>query len=286
MNPQSLPNRLAGMATVLAALAATAGLAVSGLYRDAPNWAQQARGTDLATLLLAVPILTIGLWTARRGSAAGRLAIIAGLLYLAYDYAIFSFSVAMNPLTALHITIFGLAVWGVMLSGRVPAIAAAGLGIAQTLSRRLAASLLVGFAGLFGLLWLSQIAAAAMTGVLPPDVERAGIATNPVYALDLALFLPLCAVAGIGLLRRSRAGALAFPMLIWVALTSASIIGGFVLAAFAGEEVPIVVIALVTGPGLASAILAAAPLLRRPAGADDAISVTTLGEIAPVVREG
>jgi len=281
MNPPPLPDRLAAMATVLAALAATAGLAVTGLYRDAPNWAQQARGTDLATLFLAVPILTIGLWTARRGSAAGRLAVIAGLLYLAYDYAIFSFSVAMNPLTALHITIFGLAVWGIILSGRVPAIAGAGLGLARTLNRRLTASLLIGFAALFGLLWVSQIAAAAMTGVIPPDVESAGIATNPVYALDLALFLPLSVVAGIGLLRGSRTGALAFPMLIWVALTSASIIGGFVLAAFAGEEVPIVVIALVTAPGLASAILAAGPLLRRPAGADDTISVTTLGGIAP-----
>ena len=284
MNPRALPTGLAGMATVLAALVAIAGLAVTGLYRDAPNWAQQARGTDLATLFLAVPVLAIGLWTARRGSAAGRLAIIAGLLYLAYDYAIFSFSVAMNPLTALHITIFGLAAWGLVLS--VPAIAATGLGLARTLNRRLTASLLIGFAALFGLLWVSQIAAAAMTGVIPPDVERAGIATNPVYALDLAFFLPLSAVAGIGLLRGSHAGALAFPMLIWVALTSASIIGGFVLAAFTGEEIPIVVIALVTAPGLASAILAAAPLLRRPAGAGGAIPVRTLGEIAPVVREG
>ena len=284
MNAQSLPTRLAAMATILAALAAAAGLAVSGLYHDAPNWAQQARGTDLATLFLAVPILAIGLWTARRGSPAGRLAIIAGLLYLAYDYAIFSFSVAMNPLTGMHITIFGSAVWGLMLNGR--AVVPSGLAIAHALNRRLAASLLIGFAGLFGLLWLSQVAAAALTGVLPPDVERAGIATNPVYALDLALFLPLCAVAGVGLLRSTRAAALAFPMLIWVALTSASIIGGFLLAALAGEEVPIVVIALVTAPGVASAIVAAAPLLRRPAGADNATSVPTLGEIAPVVREG
>jgi len=187
----------------------------------------------------------------------------------------------MNPLTALHIAIVGLAVWSLGLAWRVPAIAAAGRASAGALNRRLSASLLIGFAGLFGLLWLSQIGTATMTGVLPPDVELAGIATNPVYALDLAIFLPLCAVAGVGLLRRRRAGALAFPMLIWVALTSASIIGGFVLAALAGEEVPIVVIALVSTPGLASAILAATPLLRRPSGAKDAISVATLGEIAP-----
>ena len=91
---------------------------VTGLYVDAPNWAQQARGTDLATLFLAVPVLAIGLWTARRGSSAGRLAVVAGLLYLVYNYAIFAFAVAMNPLTVVHIAIFGLSLWSLLLAGR------------------------------------------------------------------------------------------------------------------------------------------------------------------------
>ena len=54
---QTISNRLAAIATLLAATAALAGLAISGLYVDAPSWVQQARGTDLATLFLAVPIL-------------------------------------------------------------------------------------------------------------------------------------------------------------------------------------------------------------------------------------
>ena len=111
----TIPNRLAAIATFLAAGAAFAGLAVRGLYVDAPNWVQQAQGTDLATLLLAVPVLAVGLWTASRGSSAGRLAVVAGLLYLVYNYAIFAFSVAMNPLTAVHIAIFGLALWSLLL---------------------------------------------------------------------------------------------------------------------------------------------------------------------------
>ena len=80
-----------------------------------PNWVQQAQGTDLATLLLAVPVLSSGLWTASRGSSAGRLAVVAGLLYLVYNYAIFAFSVALNPLTAVHIAIFGLSLWSLVL---------------------------------------------------------------------------------------------------------------------------------------------------------------------------
>ena len=67
----TISNRLAALATVLAAVAALAGLAVNGLYVDSPNWVQQAQGTDLATLFLAVPVLALGLWSASRGSLAG-----------------------------------------------------------------------------------------------------------------------------------------------------------------------------------------------------------------------
>src|SRR5688572_8820361 len=114
----AIPSRLAVIATVLAAAAALAGLVVTNLYVDAPNWAQQARGTDLATSFLAVPVLVIGLWNARRGSSAGHLAVFAGLLYLVYNYAIFAFAVAMNPLTAIHIAIFSMSLWSLLLFGR------------------------------------------------------------------------------------------------------------------------------------------------------------------------
>ena len=67
----TISNRLATGATVLAGIAASAGLLVPRLYVDAPNWVQQARGTDLATLFLAVPVLVIGLWAAGRGPPLG-----------------------------------------------------------------------------------------------------------------------------------------------------------------------------------------------------------------------
>ena len=145
----------------------------------------------------------IGLWTASRGSTAGRLAVVAGLLYLVYNYAIFAFSVAMNPLTAVHIAIFGLSLWSLLLAGRSAVDGAE--AVTERLNRRAAGGLLVGVGAMFGLLWLGQIATVATTGVLPPDLVKADISSNPVYALDLAFFLPLCALAGIGLLRRNGA---------------------------------------------------------------------------------
>ena len=259
----TISNRLAALATVLAAVAALAGLAVTGLYVDSPNWVQQAKGTDLATLFLAVPVLTLGLWTASRGSAAGRLAVVAGLLYLVYNYAIFAFSVAMNPLTAVHIAIFGLALWSLLLAGRF------GLDGAQSvtdrLNRRAAGGLLIGVATIFGMLWLGQIATVAMTGTLPRDLAKAGISSNPVYALDLAFFLPLCAIAGTGLVRRNGAAAFAFPMLVWVPLMGAGVLGGIMLMAAAGDQTAVPVGVAITVLGVVSSILAAVSIVRPQA---------------------
>ena len=116
----TIPNRLAAIATVLAAGRRPRRPRGPGLYVDAAELGAAGAGTDLATLFLAVPVLAIGLWTSARGSSAGRLAVVAGLLYLVYNYAIFAFAVAMNPLTAVHIAIFGLSLWSLLLAGRSP----------------------------------------------------------------------------------------------------------------------------------------------------------------------
>jgi hypothetical protein len=262
-----IPYRLAVLATVLAALASGAGIAVTGLYQDAPNWVQQAQGTDLATLFLAVPLTAIGLWASRRRYQVGPVAVLAGLLYLVYNYAIFAFAVAMNALTLVHIAILGLSLWSLVLGGRA-AVRAAG-GFADRLDRRASGALLVATGVLFGLLWIAQIATANVTGVLPPDLAKAGISTNPVYALDLAFFLPLCIVAGVGVLRGAPPRTVAFPMLIWVPLMGAGILGAFLLMAVADEEVPLPVAAVVAVLGLVSMLLVAHALIRSPSAEVD-----------------
>ena len=256
----TIGTRLAALAAGLAGIAALAGLMLPSIYVDAPNWVQQARGTDLATLFLAVPVLLVGLWTARHGSLAGRMAVVAGLLYLLYNYAIFAFSVAINPLTAVHIAILGLSLWSLLLGGRD--MAEKSRALADRLSQRLAGGLLVAVGGLFGLLWLVQIASTSMTGVLPPDLVKAGISSNPVYALDLAFFLPLCAIAGVGLLRGSGAAAWAFPMLIWVALMGAGVVGGFLMIAVAGDEIAVPIAVVIAGLSVVSGFLAVAAVVR------------------------
>jgi hypothetical protein len=266
LKTRSISNRLAAIATVLASLAAAAGLFIPGLYRDAPFWVQQARGTDLATLFVAVPVLALGLWAARRGSATGQLAVLAGLLYVVYNYGIFVFSVVMNPLTPVHIAIVGLGLWSLVLMTRGASLTEAGAPVAGGLYRRTSGVLLLGVATLFGLLWIGQIATTSTTGTLAPDLVRAGLSTNPVYALDLAFFLPLCALAGVGLLRRTAAAVYGYAMLIWVALMGAGVAGGFLFSAAAGEVVPVAVALVIGVLSVVSAVFAAAPIVRHASG--------------------
>jgi hypothetical protein len=178
----------------------------------------------------------------------------------------------MNPLTAVHIAIFGLALWSLLLAGRSAVEGAE--SVTDGLNRRTAGGLLIGVATMFGLLWLGQIATVATTGILPPDLVKADISSNPVYALDLAFFLPLCALAGVGLLRRNGAADFAFPMLVWVPLMGAGVVGGIVLTAAAGDQTALPVAVAITVLGVVSSILGAVALVR-PRAATGLLRPTT-----------
>jgi len=134
--------------------------------------------------------------------------------------------------------------------------------VTDRLDRRVAGAFLVAVGAMFGLLWLGQIATVATTGALPPDLVKADISSNPVYALDLAFFLPLCVVAGVGLLRRTGAALWAFPMLVWVPLMGAGVVGGIALMAAAGDQTALPMAVVVTVLGVVSSILAAAAVVR------------------------
>src|ERR1022692_4587991 len=76
---------LAWAVAILSAITAVAGLFWATLYRDAPFWIQQARGIDLATLLLAVPILVVILLLLHRGWPPAVSVVIGVLLYDIYN---------------------------------------------------------------------------------------------------------------------------------------------------------------------------------------------------------
>ncbi len=244
------PDALAVGALVLATLASLAGVLASDLYRDTAEGIRQARATDVVTLVLAVPVLGLGLWRAHTGSAAGRAIVVGALGYLAYSYAIYAFSVVINAMTPAHIAILGLATWSlVLMAFRVddPAFYAAQQARPP---RRITAGFLLVVAGLFALLWSGLIAGAIASGLLPAAVTDMGLPTSPVYALDLAFALPSLVLAGVWLLHRDRRGATAaLAALAFVVLMGSSVLAIFAIEASAGIELelpPAVIFGLVT----------------------------------------
>jgi hypothetical protein len=224
-------DRLALVVLPLAAIAAIAGLVVSGLYRDTDEGIRQARATDLVTLIVAVPALAFGLWRARAGSVGGRLVAVAALGYLAYSYAIYAFSVVIDPMTPVHIAILGLATWSLVLTVFGLDDAALDLASGFRFPRRTTGGFLIVVAGLFAMLWLSQIAGAITSGRLPMAVSDLGLPTSPVYSLDLAFAVPLIGLSGAWLIRRDRRG----PAGAAAGLAFLVILGLSVLAIFAFE---------------------------------------------------
>ena len=243
-------DRLAVVALVLAAVAAAAGILVSGLYRDTAEMVREARAADLVTLAVAVPVLGLSLWRARSGSARARLIALGTLGYLSYSYAIFAFSIVINPMTPVHIAILGLATWSFVLALFGLDQATLDGASRMRLSRRLGGAFLIVVVILFAVLWLGQIAGAITSGELPPSVSDLNLPTNAVYALDLAFALPLLAVAGIRLLRNDRRGpASALAALGFTALMGLSVLAIFAVDAAAGiaiEPVPVVIFGVVT----------------------------------------
>jgi hypothetical protein len=259
-----VPDRLAAAALTLAVISAFVGLFASGIYRDSDAWVRQARAADLVTLLAVGPILAAALWRARAGSNPGRLVVLAALGYLAYNYAIFGFSVTINPMTPVHIAVLGLSVWALVLGivgiARTPLDPTTGAQV----PRRTSAIFLVLVALLFGAMWIGQIAGAVSSGVLPAAIADLGLTTNPVYTLDLAFALPFLFVAGIALLRGSPIGReTAAAAVVWTALMGLGVLAIFVFDAAAGAEVEPAVAAIIGAITAIAVLLSVASLTPR-----------------------
>lgn len=231
----STGERLAALAGVAAAVAALVGF-IPGLYRDTRPLVIQSHGQDVATLVLALPVLALALWAASRGSIRGRLVVLGALGYLLYPYAIFAFDAVLNPATPLYIAVVGLAVWSFALS--MPRIAEIEVEatVGDRVWRRASSVFRLVIAGIFALLWLSQIARAAITGQQPQALRDSGWPTSPIYVLDLALLVPLCVVIGIRLLAR-RPGALRFavPLLVFIPILALGVLSITAFVALDGQ---------------------------------------------------
>ena len=180
---------------------------------ETANWAAQSVGQDIANLV-AFPVLLLLALLAGRGSMRAYLGWAGVLVYSAYTYAIYVFDVHFGPLFLVWVAVFGLSVYA--LIGGLASIdpARARSGFTDRSPVRAASVLLLGIAAVFSLLWLSEIVPSMLAGTVPDALAEAGLPTNPVHVLDLAVFLPAAGLAGVLLVRRRAWGHVLAPVML------------------------------------------------------------------------
>lgn len=197
MNRLHVSDRLAWSAVALASLAAVAGLAIPGLYRDRPVIVDVTRADNLFQLAVALPVFLVAMIAARRGSANGRLAVFGTLMYLAYFFGLYAVAAVINAMTLVHIAVAGLAVWAVLIG--LPALDAAPIeaSIGRRLFRRSTIAFLLVIAAFHVPLWAGLILGSVVSGELPASLVSFGWLNTPVFLFDLAFALPLGVAAAV-----------------------------------------------------------------------------------------
>jgi hypothetical protein len=193
---------LSAIVAVVLAIVSAGGVFIEGLYNDNALISQAYRGQDMVTLLVAVPLLVVGLLLERRGSARGRIVWLAMLAYTLYGYLFYMLGAAFNPFFLLYVAAFALSLYALVLS--VPRIDVAELtaGFSDGAARWVAiVYMLVSGVGL-GVLWTGMSVGYLFTGDVPAPIVASGHPTGVVFALDLSLIVPAMIMGAVLLLRR------------------------------------------------------------------------------------
>lgn len=240
---------------VLVTFASALGLGHPGVYEEeTKNWATQAKGQDVGNLLAVVTLLLSG-YRHSRGSFGAALVWLGTLLYLVYAYLVYSMAVHFNQLFLVYVAVLGLSSYAIMWSvDRLRAVQPPG---PQGAARRIAGLTSITIGALFGLLWLSEVVPATVSGEVPQSVIDAGLWVNPIHVIDLAVLLPGFIIVGY-LTLRGRASGLFFvaPLLVFSVLMGAGIVAAMILMTvegFTDTLPPLVMVSLVV---LASLIAA------------------------------
>jgi len=203
-SPYWLSGALAGVATLGALLT----LLVPDILTGPAAMNGSARGTALIVATVAVPLLLVSMVLAARGSTRAVITWLGALGYLLYNGQLLVYATPFNRLFLLYVAMLSLSIGALAVTLHRVDIA----GLTRRLSPDLPARSIGGYilvvVVLNTLTWLRAILPAVLSGDTSTLLAGTGLATNPVYVQDLAIWLPLMAVAGVGLWQRRPWGQL------------------------------------------------------------------------------
>ena len=189
----------------------------AGIYRyDSVFVGAGNRGTDVVTLLIALPLLITSVLGCRRGSLRWQLVLTGVLGYFLYVSASMAVGAVFNPVFVVYLAALAASLWGFILSiggvDRTLLTAAVPL-----LPRRSPAVLMIISGAVTTAIWVGPVLAAQLQGTVPARLDH--YTTLVTVAIDCAVIAPAAIASGVLMLRgRSWGYLMAVPLLILLVL--------------------------------------------------------------------
>ncbi|HET9426656.1 MAG TPA: hypothetical protein VFO55_14935 [Gemmatimonadaceae bacterium] len=202
------------------------------LYQSDALLLPQVYGQDVISLVIALPLLGLAVWRARRGSARGLVVWAGALIYIAYWYHFHLGAIPFGPLFLLHVALVAssLLALGVL-------VARSDVGrfahrFRAAMPARTIGGMMIILGAVFSTVWIADVVERLGHGeVLDP-------AARGVYAVDLTVMLPVTIVAGFLLWRHHPWGyALSGPLLVNALLSMLTLWATSLLTSAAGMAV-------------------------------------------------
>ncbi len=230
---------------ILLLIAAGCGLFITGLYRDNPYFAVQARAQDLISLVIVLPGLVIAAIGAKRGSCRAQLIWLGTLVYLIYTYVVAAFDNSFNSLFVVYVALMGCALYALIGSLATINMNEIKASFGDKTPVKAISIYLAVLAVLFYFLWLSELVPAIIAGEIPKSIQDNGTPTNAVHVLDMAWILPAFAITAVNLWRKKALGyTLAGPLLAYTVLLILAVLSMVVFMVREGQPVVIPQVAI------------------------------------------
>lgn len=189
---------------------------------ETADWRAQCVMQDQLNVGMVLPLLLVSTLLALKNKVSGKYLWAACMGYLAYTFTIYCFCIHFNEMFIAYcgcwsVSVFSFGYFLVMHQREN------GPAIPMGLLKKMAVYFM-SFAVVVAMVWLSEIIPAITSKKMPASVERAGLFTNAVYVLDLAILLPGVFITGM-LLRKQRALALSVTpvVLLFFVLMAATV---------------------------------------------------------------
>ena len=189
-----------------------------GLLHGPEAMQGSARGTALVLVGMALPVLVLSLWHASRGAGWAMLTWAGSLLYVVYNAVLFLFLTPFNSAFLVYVAMLGSALWALGYLALTRELWQVGESVADHAPVRAVSTYVWVVVGLNVAAWLARVVPALDDPYPTPMLDGTGVQTNAIYVQDLAVWLPLAAVAALWLSRREARGAVVVGALLgmWV----------------------------------------------------------------------